>query len=276
MFNEILKYAIKPALYAPSTSIFWNDEHISKGMLEAHLNPSWDAASRNHRFLDKSVKWISEIVPPLQYKQLLDLGCGPGLYAERFHKAGYTVMGIDFSIRSIDYAKKQSALNKSNIEYHYQNYLEIDFTEQFDVVTLIFCDYAVLSSNDRHILLQKIHQALKPNGKFIFDVFTPIKRENERCSWQYYETGGFFHTAPHVHLEAFYQYDDEDKTELNQNIIITNEKVHCYNIWNHYFDKTTLVAELKHVGFASYEFYGDIAGKAFSDKEDTICVVVTK
>jgi hypothetical protein len=48
MFSEIQKYAIKPELYAPSTSNFWNDEHISKGMLEAHLNPSWDAASRNY------------------------------------------------------------------------------------------------------------------------------------------------------------------------------------------------------------------------------------
>ena len=127
MFNEILKYAIKPELYSPSTSSFWNDEHISKGMLEVHLNPSRDAASRNHVFLDKSVKWISEVAPPLQYKHLLDLGCGPGLYAERFNKAGYNVMGIDFSKRSIKYAKEQSGLNKSNIEYHYQNYLEIDF-----------------------------------------------------------------------------------------------------------------------------------------------------
>jgi len=276
MFNEILKYAIKPELYAPSTGNFWNDEHISKGMLEAHLNPSWDAASRNHEFINKSVKWISEIAPPTQYKQLLDLGCGPGLYAERFNKAGYTVKGIDFSIRSIDYAKEQSRFNKSNIEYYYQNYLEMDFAERFDIVTLIFCDYAVLSIDDRQILLQKIHQSLKPGGKFIFDVFSPIRREGERRSWIYHENGGFFNAEPHVHLEAIYQYNDEDKTELNQNIIITKEKIHCYNIWNHYFDKATLVAELKNGRFTNFEFYSDVAGKDFSDKEESICAVITK
>jgi len=172
MFNELKKYTTKPKLYAPSTNKFWDDEYISKGMLAAHLNPNWDAATRKPEFLDKSVNWISKIAPPPQYKFLLDLGCGPGLYAERFSSAGYSVTGVDFSKRSIAYAKEQTLLNKSNIEYHYQNYLTIDYIEQFDVVTLIYCDYPALSITDRFILLRKVYQALRPNGKFVFDVFT--------------------------------------------------------------------------------------------------------
>jgi len=74
---------------------------------------------------------------------LLDIGCGPGLYAERFSSAGYSVTGVDFSKRSIAYAKEQTLLNKSNIEYHYQNYLTIDYKEKFDVITLIYCDYFI-------------------------------------------------------------------------------------------------------------------------------------
>ena len=84
---------IKPELYAPSTSAFWDDEHISKGMLEAHLDPNWEAASRKHEFIDESVKWIESIAPSSQYRELLDLGCGPGLYAERFSNIGYSVTG---------------------------------------------------------------------------------------------------------------------------------------------------------------------------------------
>ncbi len=58
MFNKLKKYTTKPKLYAPSTKKFWDDEHISKGMLEAHLNPNWDVATRKPEFLDKSVNWI--------------------------------------------------------------------------------------------------------------------------------------------------------------------------------------------------------------------------
>lgn len=266
----------KPRLYTPSTNNFWDDEHISKGMLEAHLDPNWDAATRKPEFLDNSVSWITKIAPPSQYKFLLDLGCGPGLYAERFSSAGYAVIGVDFSIRSIEYAKKQTLLNKSNIEYHYQNYLTIDYIEQFDVVTLIYCDYAALSITERHILLKKVYQALRPNGKFIFDVFTPLMRKNESRSWHYYEEGGFWSEKPHICLESVYQYDNEDNTELRQFIVITEETVKCYNIWDHFFTKGKLLSEIQPTGFKAFEFFGDIAGKEFSDTGKTICGVFTK
>jgi SAM-dependent methyltransferase len=276
MFNELKKYITKPKLYAPSTNIFWDDEHISKGLLEAHLNPNWDAATRKPEFLDKSVNWISKIAPSSQYKFLLDLGCGPGLYAERFNSAGYSVTGVDFSKCSITYAKEQALLNKSNIEYHYQNYLTIDYIEQFDVITLIYCDYAALSITDRLTLLRKVYKALKPKGKFIFDVFTPIMRKDESRSWQYCEKGGFWSEKPHICLESVYQYDDEDNTELRQTIVLTEETINCYNIWDHFFTKKALLSEIQTVGFDAFEFYGDIAGKEFSDTGETICGIFTK
>ena len=38
MIDKILQqYAKRPQLYEKSTSAFWEDEHISKGMLEAHV-----------------------------------------------------------------------------------------------------------------------------------------------------------------------------------------------------------------------------------------------
>lgn len=276
MFNKITKYLVKPELYAPSTNTLWDDPHISKGMLEAHLNPHWDAATRNLEFLNKSVDWIAEIAPPLQYPNLLDLGCGPGLYAERFSKAGYKVKGIDFSRRSIAYAKEQAAMNQSNIEYQYKNYLTIDDKEQFDVITLIYCDYAVLSVTDRKALLEKIFQALKPNGKFIFDVFRPVCRKNETSSWEFYENGGFYSEKPHLLLESIYQYDDADQTELAQSIVISDDTVECYHIWDHFFTKDTLFTEIQPVGFRSCEFYNDIAGQDYSESGDTICGVFIK
>jgi SAM-dependent methyltransferase len=273
MFNEFIKYLTRPELYAPSTNNFWDDEHISKGLLEAHLNPNWDAATRKHEFLDRSVNWISSIAPPSQYKFLLDLGCGPGLYAERFNSTGYSVTGVDFSRRSIAYAKEQALLNKSNIEYRYQNYLTIDYKEQFDVITLIYCDYAVLSISERCMLLNKVYEALRQGGKFIFDVSTPLMREEESRSWHYSEKGGFWSEKPHICLESIYQYEDDDHTELHQYIVITEDTVDCYNIWDHFFTKEALLSEAQGIGFSTFEFYGDVAGKEFSDTGETICCV---
>ena len=250
--------------------------HISQEMLNAHLNPHEDAATRRHEFLDQSVKWISQIAPPFQYRSLLDLGCGPGLYAERFHQAGYYVTGVDFSKRSIAYAKEHAALSGSDIEYRYQNYLTIDYTDRFDVVTLIYCDYAVLPVADRLHLLSKVYQALRQNGKFIFDVFTPRMRKKESRTWHCCEEGGFWCERPHICLESVYQYDDEDATELRQCVVLSDEAIKCYNIWDHFFTKQKLLSELQTAGLNKIEFFDDVAGKEFSDKGQTICCVITK
>lgn len=276
MIAQLSAYLKKPLLYAPGTGGFWNDAHISKGMLEAHLNPQNDAATRRHEFLDRSVGWISEIAPPSQYKSLLDLGCGPGLYAERFYRAGYAVTGVDFSEHSIAYAKEQAERYNSVIEYHCKNYLTIDYTNQFDVVTLIYCDYAVMPAEDRLLLLKKIYKALKQNGKFIVDVFTPSMRKKESHTWQFCEEGGFWCESPHICLESVYQYDDEDATELRQCVVLTDEAVSCYNIWDHFFTKDKLLSEVKTAGFSSFELYDDVAGKRFSDQGETICGVFIK
>lgn len=277
MFDNLAEFMNKPALFTIGTDMFWDDEHISMELLEAHLNPDIDSASRTLPFLDKSVGWIVKKVPPKHYAKLLDLGCGPGLYAERFAQAGYSVTGIDFSNRSIAYAKEQTLKNKSGIEYHYQNYLAIDYVDEFDAITLIYCDYGALSTENRRILLNKMHRALKPNGKLILDVFTSVQYigKEEKRSWQYNSNGGFWSEKPHICLETVYHYD-EDSTELRQCIVITKETVNCYNIWEHFFTKEMFLSELQAAGFVGFEIYGDVAGKDFSENSDTICGIFTK
>lgn len=57
MYTTLLKFLkSRPTEYAESTDKFWDDEHISKYMLEAHLNPNIEAASRQHAFIN----WISD------------------------------------------------------------------------------------------------------------------------------------------------------------------------------------------------------------------------
>ena len=91
--------------YKETEVAFWDDDYISKQMLKAHLNPDFNGASRKLDFIEKSVSWIKQILPSQSYPSLLDVGCGPGLYAERFATGGYMVTGVDFSRRSICYAK---------------------------------------------------------------------------------------------------------------------------------------------------------------------------
>jgi SAM-dependent methyltransferase len=277
MLNKIIEYAKKPALYEESTSKFWDDEHISKSMLEAHLNPDFEGASRNFAFMDSSAKWISEIVPSTSYKKLLDLGCGPGLYEERLAEKGYALTGIDFSKRSIEYAKQKAAEKGYPIEYIYQNYMEIDYENEFDVVILIYCDFGVLTHSNQEILLKKIHRALKSGGKFIFDVWTPhfFEGNHERHTWSINEVGGFWKPDAHLCLESHFIY--EDNVSLAQFIVVDKQnQVNAYRVWEHYYTNDTLTAMLNKAGFEKIQFFSDVTGKPYDEQYESMCVVVEK
>lgn len=277
MFDDLVKFMKKPDLYTSTANVFWDDEHISKALLEAHLNSNIDAASRKQSFMEQSVEWITQKMPPKQYAKLLDLGCGPGLYAERFDSASYDVMGIDFSRRSIAYAKEQNLVKRSNVTYSCQNYLTIDYKEEFDIITLIYCDFGALNTGDRLTLLNKIYSALKAGGKFILDVFTtvPYMNKEESRSWEYCDKGGFWSENPYICLNSVYHYD-EDNTELRQSIVQTQDNVKSYHIWEHYFTKESLLIEMQNGGFKEFELYGDISGKEYSITGENICGIFTK
>ena len=85
-------------------------------------------------FIKKSVDWIKEITDGENRKKLLDLGCGPGIYAELFAERGFDVTGIDISGRSIDYAKENTVKKRSNIKYYQKSYLEMEYSEEFDII----------------------------------------------------------------------------------------------------------------------------------------------
>jgi len=271
MYSKILKYiSDKPSVYSPSTSAFWNDSHISKHMLEAHLAPDVETASRKFLSVQKSVDWIAKLCNPQEKKDLLDLGCGAGIYTELFYKAGFNVTGIDFSKRSIEYATKNA---RTHIKYLYQNYLEIDYESVFDIVTLIYCDFGVLSPSNRQLLLKKIKKALRKDGILILDGFTNRNLDDfsETKSIEYHDKG-FWNAEPHICIKRNYLYPDT-QNYLEQYVIITQEDCQCYNIWNQCYCRESLSTELKAAGFKSIALFDDVCGTPLSNTSKTICAV---
>ena len=110
MFEELEKINARPKPFQYYTaSDLWTDEHTSKQMLAFHLNGDIDISSRKTQFINRSVEWIVSEFDISSESKVADFGCGPGLYASRLAKYGAQVTGIDFSARSIEYAKQAAA-----------------------------------------------------------------------------------------------------------------------------------------------------------------------
>lgn len=262
----------KPALWQRSSAPFWDDAHISKSMLACHLDPNSDAASRKQETIDASVGWLSTMIPA--GGRVLDLGCGPGLYTKRLSEMGYLVTGMDFSRRSIEYAKSQD----QKTCYILNNYLDFTFTAAFDAVTLIYGDYAALTPAERKILLGNVYRALKPGGLFIFDVFTDVQfkrcKANRTC-WKLEENGGFWSAKPHILLEASYLYE-HGTVSVDQCVVITDDEMTEYLIWDTAFTMQRLADEVLPAGYQLKSAYDDICGKPYTGEAETLCFVLEK
>jgi SAM-dependent methyltransferase len=270
VFAELQKYLKRPEIYERTTEKFWDDEHISAQMLEAHLNPNTDAASRKPEFVERSAAWIALLLP--EGASLLDIGCGPGLYARRFAAMGLHVTGVDISERSIAYARAHDP----HSEYIQQDYLGMDFENLFDMVTLIWCDYGALIPKEREVLLQNVFRALKPGGLFLLDVFTPVGYASlrEHTTWENNEKGGFWSPDKHICLSAVYKYPG--MVNLNRYVIIEESAVRTFNIWNCCFTRESLLAEVGRFGFAESAFFSDVAGAPYKPDRETLCAVLKK
>lgn len=215
-------------------------------------------------------------MPPTSHPLLLDIGCGPGIYAEKFAKVGYRVTGIDFSKRSIDYALKSSMKQGLAITYIYQNYLNMNLNKVYDFATMIYCDYGALSTIDRQTVMKKIYNHLKPGGKLLLDVFSMAKYDSfqEKQTWELCRNGGFWREEEYAALYGQYKY--LDNVTLEQISIIYNSETTTYYLWNTYFTKKALIEEANAAGFKVCDVFGDVAGCPYNESDVTIAILLEK
>lgn len=266
-----------PPPFTPGEPLFWNDAHISAQMLAFHLDPNIEAASRKPEVIDRSVAWIAASAGLHAGSNVLDLGCGPGLYASRLACMGFYVTGVDYSRRSIDYAAGYARDHGLDISYHYQNYLELTDEAQYDAALLIYGDFCPLNPEQRGRLLYNVYRALKPQGCFILDVSTREcrKRHGSRNGWRALESG-FWKPGPHLLLESGFDYP-EQSIWLDQAVVIEeNGKLSVYRNWFQDYTPETITAELAAGGFAVESLWGDLTGVPYTEGSEWIGLVTRK
>ena len=255
----------------------WTDEHTSMKMLEYHLNESVDLSSRNKDFIARSVKWIISHFGIDVNTSIADFGCGPGLYTTLFSENNADVTGIDFSRRSIQYAREVAGQKGLDINYFQKNYLEFETKKRFDLITMIFCDYCALSPAQRKTLLAKFHKFLEPGGLVLLDVHSLNAFNNKDASvtYEYNQLDHFWSPENYYGFLNTFKYNKE-KVTLDKYTIIEKKRTRVVYNWLQYFSQDSLRDEFEENGFEAVEFYSDVAGLAFSSDSFDMAVVARK
>ena len=119
--------------------------------------------------------WVEFVEPYLKKDdKILDLACGTGTFITMLKLNGYEfVSGLDLSDEIIEIANEKRKINRLNIDFYVEDMMSFKVKEKQDVITCFFDSVNFLKDkNEIKKLFNSVYDALKPNGYFIFDIFS--------------------------------------------------------------------------------------------------------
>ena len=276
MFSELMNINSKPRQFEfYDSEVLWNTPHISKKMLEFHLDAEVNSASRKKLFIERSIAWMQSYFSVKDGTRICDFGCGPGLYTLGFAQLGASVTGVDFSQNSIEYAKKIAVEEQIRINYVLDNYLDYETDEKFDLITMIMCDFCVLNPAQRRKLLQKFRSLLASGGSVILDAYqlAAFDKRQETAQYEYRLMNGFWSDQEYFGFLNVFKYPDE-KVVLDKYTIVEKNREWQVHNWLQYFSLDSFKAEVQECGLEILATFADVAGSSYDENADEFAVVL--
>lgn len=201
----------RPTAWINGGNLPWDEPSFSARMLQEHLDESHGAASRQSRERTFQLDWFWQKLELQQGSEVLDVTCGPGLYAVPLAERGCRVLGVDFSPAAIEYARNlahQSRVEES-CAFVQQDVRKITpAKEQYDAALFLYGQLAVFPRPDAQDLLAKIARSLRPGGKLAIELLDQDKVDKKNSTWWYSDDKGLWGDAPFIHFgERFWLAD---------------------------------------------------------------------
>jgi 2-polyprenyl-3-methyl-5-hydroxy-6-metoxy-1,4-benzoquinol methylase len=269
-----------PEPWGQNQGIPWNDPGFSRRILQEHLDPNHDKASRRPVIIDVHTEWIHNDILKGRYANILDIGCGPGLYTSRLASKGHRCTGIDYSPSSIEYARKSADQTNNTCEY-YQSDLRSPSDYRFhgppyDLIICLYAEFCTFSPDDAALILNKCRNAMTADGYLILEMLTPVAVYEMGCQMpcrtEY--TNGVFSDMPHQVLEEYFWNPHKQAAVVRYRIIHQNNSViqtfvQTYQAWRN----EVLMQLFNQAGFTVHRTY-PLLGNIPDDNDDDFLTYV--
>ena len=180
------------------------------------LSKEWDDASESWSdFVRKRKDYFREemnnpatfkVIGNVRGRRVLDLSCGEGQNTRMLARRGARVVGVDFSERMIELARKMEKDERLGIRYYVSDAADLKVFEDgcFDVVT---CFMALMDIERYEDAVSEVSRVLKKNGRFVFSITHPCFAYGDTAGgepiavWKYEEGTKDMAEREAVHLE---------------------------------------------------------------------------
>ncbi len=281
---KIYRRPERPRPWVDGGNLPWDEPGFSERMLREHLDESHGAASRVAAERAQQIDWLWQklyLQRPFG-SHLLDVTCGPGLYAVELARRGCRVTGLDFSPASIDYARN---LARSEGVAARCRFLEQDVRQMgdalddtvFDAALLLYGQLAVFTKAEAQALLADIAHRLRPGGRLCVELLNQDRVDKRDNTWWFTDKTGLWGDRPFLHLgERF--WDEEAQMSLERFYVIHLEDGDLTEILlcDQTYSVTDMTAMLTGAGFQAVELYPAWDGLPLYDAGEWVVYVAER
>jgi len=269
----------RPVPWAEGDNIPWHDPGFSARMLHEHLSQEHDAASRRSATIDRQVAWIHAALLAEAPTEVLDLGCGPGLYTERLAALGHRCVGVDVSPASIAFARARAATAGERLRYVEGDVRSADLGRGYGLVMMLFGELNTLPRADAAALLRRAHAALAGGGTLLLEPHTEEAVRaigREPATWST-AASGLFSDAPHLLLTES-SWDEGALAATVRYLVVdaATAQVSRHAQTFAAYDEAAYRALLADTGFTDVRFVPSLTGDAAGAQPNLVGIVARK
>ncbi|MFO7652833.1 MAG: class I SAM-dependent methyltransferase [Candidatus Krumholzibacteriia bacterium] len=192
----------------------WSDPAFSERMLAVHLDDTTHMASRAGWVIERHVDWLEQQLARHRRRRdprgpagtdpaggrdqgaagrpwrILDVTCGPGLYAHELARRGWPTVGVDFAPAALRHARQEAAAAGLPCLFLQEDVtrLPADLPQRVGplaAVTFWFGEFHALAPESLPPLLERLAACLEPGGLLVLEYqpWDSFPRDDER-SWE--------------------------------------------------------------------------------------------
>jgi ubiquinone/menaquinone biosynthesis C-methylase UbiE len=258
----------------------WHDPEFGRRTLDEHLDEAHGAASRSSTERLLQIEWLWNKLGLGTGQHVLDVTCGPGLYAVELARRGCKVTGIDINPAAIAYATE---LAVSEGVADRCRFIQQDVRQlmpdaiQYDAALFLYEQLAVYSANEAQHLLDQLARMLKPGGRLAIELLDQNQVDKEDTSWWFTDDTGLWGDGPFVHLgERVWNETQQAAIERYHIIHLETGDLKQYTLFDQTYAVETMISMLQRAGFKGVDHFLNWAGVPLYDAKEWVVYIAGK
>ena len=227
----------------------------------------------NENDSDSQVQFIIEVAALKPSMKVLDLACGYGRHSISLARRGFDVTGYDYSSDYIQLAKDNAAAEDTIVKFEQFDMKQLASRDCFDTVLSLSTSLSFYDDSINKNIIARIHNALKPDGIFVFDQGNIFTFSNQDFLTN--NTGTKELSDKRIH---YYSYTfDAIRCVLSRRSKIQSSNGTETTGWDlRYYTLPEITAITEAVGFETISVYGNYDLSAYNSDSKRMIIILRK